>query len=192
MVMWRVLASFSNKGMIGGLEVVSSKALGLNVPLRARLALALELIDRYAPRLGARLRRDVGGIAFFEAGGTHWDPRMRAIVLDSRWAMASTIERLALTLVHEATHARCTSLGARYKGKERREETLCRRQEIAFADLLDPDQVRRPSFDSLNEPWWTRSAIDERLSEAVDVMGLPPAPFRLLRRVTNALGRGGA
>ena len=155
--------------MIGGLRIVAwTNDVGLNVPLRTRLALALELIDRYGPRLGARLRHDVKGIVCYPAGGTNFKVSSRTITLDIRWSMIGTIEDLALTLVHEATHARCRALGVRYRGKQHRSEELALRQEIAFADLLDPGYARPPS----------------------EVLGLPKAPFRALRRVTRFL-RGG-
>lgn len=115
---------------------------------------------------------------------------MRAIALDLRWTIVESIEELALTMVHEATHARCRALGVRYQGKQRREEALCLREAIAFADLLDPGQVVAPSLESLNDPWWTKEKREALATEAMKILGLPAAPFRILRRVATAL-RGG-
>lgn len=168
---WHLYRSLSKEVFVGGLPVFMwTDDVGLNVPLRARLALALELIDRRAPRFGARLRRDVKAIVFHPAGGTHLDVLMRAIALDLRWAMQESIENLALTLVHEATHARCRSLGVRYRGKQHREESLCLRAAIEFADLVDPGHVRPPSLDALDNPWWTREKQRARTIEALRIV----------------------
>jgi hypothetical protein len=178
--------------VIGGLDVVSwTDEVGLNVPVRARLALALDLIDRYAPRLGARLRRDVLGIALYPAGGTSFNVKARTVVLDVRWCMYGTIEEVASSLIHEATHARCTALGVRYLGKERREEALCLRQEIAFADLLEPGQLQPPSLDALDRPWWTPKKRAARMDEAMKILGLPVTPLRWIGRVLRFLRGGG-
>jgi hypothetical protein len=171
----------SGNVVIGGLTVVSWDEGGLNVLLRARLALALELIDRYDPRLGARLRRDVGGIWFIPAGNTHWNTGVRAVALDLRYATRGTIEDLALTLVHEATHARHHALGVRYRGKEPRAEASCIRAAMAFADRLEPGQMSRPSLDALVEPWWTPEKRDSKVAEAHKILDIPPFLSRILR-----------
>jgi hypothetical protein len=178
--------------VIGGLDVVSwTDEVGLNVPVRARIALALDLINRFAPRLGARLRRDVRGIALYPAGGTNFNVKARTVVLDVRWCMYGTIEEVASSLIHEATHARCRALGVRYQGKERREEALCLRQEIAFAELLEPGQLQPPSLDSLDRAWWTRDKRQARIDEAIKVLGLPVTPVRFIARLSLFLRGGG-
>lgn len=192
--MWYVLYGISKKVVIEGLTVamVDVGNGGLNVPLRARLALALELIDHYAPRFGARLRRDVKAIIVEPAGGTHFSVRMRVIQLDARWSIHGRIEDLALTLVHEATHARCRSLGVGYRGKERRSEALCLRAEAAFADLLEADQVPRPSLDALDKPWWTVEENERRFVDAMKVLGQSEALTQVLaRRLRKRALRGG-
>jgi hypothetical protein len=181
--MWGVLSRLPGSVVIGGLTVVPWDDDGLNLLLRARLALALELIDRYDPRLGTRLRRDVRGIWFIPAGNTHWRRAMRVIALDLRWETLDTIEDLALTLVHEATHARHAALGVRYEGKQARAEAACIRASMEFADRLEPGQVSdRPSLDALEDPWWTREKFAKKVAEAHKIMGMPPFLSSILLR----------
>jgi hypothetical protein len=180
---WRVLSMISGTVVIGGLTVVSWEYDGLNVLLRARLALALELIDRYDPRLGRRLRRDVRGIWIIPAWRTHWNIRTRAIALDLRRETRNTVEDLAVTLVHEATHARHHALGVQYDGKQARAEAACIRASMEFADRLGPGQVSyRPSLDALDDPWWTPEKHAAQAAEADEILGIPPFLSGILRR----------
>lgn len=68
---------------------------------------------------------------------------LQACVLDERFVLAetTTLERLATTIIHEATHARLEHWGIAYDEKMRwRIEAVCFRRELAFAIKL-PDSA---------------------------------------------------
>lgn len=64
---------------------------------------------------------------------------MRACVLDERYVLqeATTVEEIASTIVHEATHARLERRGIQYVEKQRRRiEAVCIRRELNFVAKL--------------------------------------------------------
>ena len=64
---------------------------------------------------------------------------LKACILDERYVAdpATTIERIASTIVHETTHARLERYGIGYKTELRtRIEAICFRRELAFAVRL--------------------------------------------------------
>jgi hypothetical protein len=64
---------------------------------------------------------------------------MRACVLDERYILkeATTVEEIASTIVHEATHARLEQRGIQYLDKQRqRIEAVCIRRELNFIAKL--------------------------------------------------------
>jgi hypothetical protein len=68
---------------------------------------------------------------------------INACVFDERFVLdqATTLERLAMTIVHEATHARLRRQGLSYEIRLRpRIESICLRRELAFAKIL-PDSA---------------------------------------------------
>jgi hypothetical protein len=78
---------------IGGMNVFTSNDsdMGRAVAVRARLGLALELIDQYAPRVGARLRRDVVAIFLWRVGGKDRERRMEARAVSASMAFADRL-----------------------------------------------------------------------------------------------------
>jgi hypothetical protein len=77
---------------------------------------------------------------------------LKACILDERYVAdsATTVERIATTIVHEATHARLERCGIEYKQELRtRIEAICFRRELAFAARL----TSRSGF----MLWWRRA-----------------------------------
>jgi hypothetical protein len=103
---------------------------------------ALRLIAIHDPRRFAKLTRDVRRIwvgATYNRG--EWLSKLRMCVLRFEYVVSpdTSPARLALILVHEATHARLDRLGCTYAEKDRAEvERICVRAEIALAERL-PD-----------------------------------------------------
>jgi hypothetical protein len=91
-------------------------------------------------------------------------------VLDSRFVLAETssLEVIASTIVHEATHARLSRCGIRYEQTLRpRVEAACFRRELAFAAKLPHgEQVREHAQRYLewctSDDYWTDAAFHER------------------------------
>jgi hypothetical protein len=106
---------------------------------------ALLLIKQHSPVDYARINRKLERIwihLLFHGLG-EYRHSLRACILDERYVSdpATTVEQIASTIVHEATHARLERYGIEYKEELRaRIEAICFRRELAFAVRL-PDSA---------------------------------------------------
>jgi hypothetical protein len=106
---------------------------------------ALGLIKRHDPLSYSRIRRNLKRIwvdILPDAVG-HYDRSLNACVFDRRFVLAEsiTLELIAVSIVHEATHARLERCGIKYEEKLRpRIEAICVGRELAFTRKL-PDSV---------------------------------------------------
>lgn len=107
---------------------------------------ALRLVKQHSPLDYARITRELERIwvdlVFYGLG--EYRHSLKACVLDERYVAdpATTIEQIASTIVHEATHARLERYGIGYKEELRtRIEAICFRRELAFASGL-PDSAQ--------------------------------------------------
>ena len=94
---------------------------------------------------------------------------LRACILDERYVAGSTLELIASTIVHEATHARLSRCGIKYKESLRsRIEAICLRRELAFAAKLPNGEELKREITSLlewcgtNADWFSNSQFRER------------------------------
>jgi hypothetical protein len=106
---------------------------------------ALSLIKQHSPLDYARIVRDLERIWVHLTihGLGEYRHSLKACILDERYVAdaTTTVERIASTIVHEATHARLERYGIEYKEKLRaRIEAICFRRELAFAVRL-PDSA---------------------------------------------------
>jgi hypothetical protein len=107
----------------------------------SRVEDALALIKQYSPLDYARIIRELERIwvAPVVHDLAHYERSLDACVLDQRFVAnpATTVERLAAVIVHEATHARLARCGIEYKQEQRtRHEAVCGRRELAFVARL--------------------------------------------------------
>jgi hypothetical protein len=104
---------------------------------------ALCLVKRHSPLHYSRIIKDLERIwiHLLPDGLAEYDHSLKACVLDERFFAdpATTLERIASAIVHEATHARLERYGIGYGEDQRaRVEAICFRRELAFAVRL-PD-----------------------------------------------------
>jgi hypothetical protein len=102
---------------------------------------ALSLIKQHSPLDHARIVRQLDRIwvRLTNYGVGEYRDNLKACILDERYIVDSTVavERIASTIVHEATHARIERHGIEYNEKVRtRIEAVCFRRELAFAARL--------------------------------------------------------
>jgi hypothetical protein len=137
-------------------------------------------------------------------GLAHFDVTIWACVLDERYVASAntTIEDIASTIVHEATHARLWRRGFTYSQERRsRIEAICFRRERAFAaKLLQGEIVRDHAERRLKgysgQEYWTdeafRARYEEGIVKAMEYLGVPkwlmPALWTL-RWVSQAIRR---
>ncbi|QHO73138.1 hypothetical protein ACH79_11280 [Bradyrhizobium sp. CCBAU 051011] len=106
---------------------------------------ALLLIKQHSPLDYARITRELERVwlHLLPHGLGAYNHSLRACVLDERYVAdpATTVEQIASTIVHEATHARLERCGIEYEEQRRaRIEAICFRRELAFAVRL-PDSA---------------------------------------------------
>jgi hypothetical protein len=106
-----------------------------------RVEAALSLIREYSPldykRIVRELKRIWVSLEFYGVGS--YKSSLKTCTLDERYVAnpQTSVERIASTIVHEATHARLERHGIEYKEDLRtRIEAICFRRERAFAIRL--------------------------------------------------------
>lgn len=169
----------------------------------ARVGEALQIIHTHAPRTYARLQRDLSRIwlRLLDAGpNASYSSALSACQLDERFVLDAdtTVELLAATIVHEATHARLDRCGIAYSTPELRSrvEAACRQQELAFASRLpDGARVRERAEKGLARPLsdWTDAAMGARYAsgdrEALRYLGLPAPVVKTLSAIRQLFAR---
>jgi len=122
--------------------------------------------------------------------GSWYDP-LSMILLSDDWleSDSTSAEQVALTIVHEATHARLSRFG--YAPEIRaRIERICQYQELVFASRIGGDSElvasARRGMD-LDPSEFTAERYRQRNLEALIQLGLPHWMVRLLARVTKLL-----
>lgn len=106
---------------------------------------ALLLIKQHSPLDYARITRELERVwvCLLSHSLGEYRHSLRACILDERYVAdpATTVEQIASTIVHEATHARLERCGIEYEEQRRaRIEGICFRRELAFAVRL-PDSA---------------------------------------------------
>lgn len=110
-------------------------------PSRQRVEAALRLIDQCAPLHYRRVKNDLTRIwvTLVAHGAGCYLHSLNACLLDERIVASedTTLEWIASTIIHEATHARLEKRGIRYDEAVRhRIERICARRELDFARRL--------------------------------------------------------
>ena len=158
----------------------------------SRVEGALSLIKAHDQLRYERLLRDLERVRVWllpRASGSY-KKSLRSCELDSRFVLAETssLEMIASTVVHEATHARLWRCGIGYETELRaRVEAVCARREIAFANKLPNGGQVRESAERLLElcadnSYWSNTAFEERYVEgSIEAMRHLGAPDWLLR-----------
>lgn len=126
----------------------------------------------------------------------HYDRSLNACVLDERFIrnQATTIENIASTIIHEATHARLEKWGITYdEAKRPRIETICTRRELHFASRLPdgklPDReslrqeiVSRLEWSAGDHDFYSDASFKQRLQDGqVEALRYLNAPNWLVR-----------
>src|SRR5882672_5044421 len=107
---------------------------------------ALHLIKRQSPLHYSRVIRHLERVwvHILPDSLACYQHSLKACILDERYVLdeTTTQERIATTIIHEATHARLESWGISYDEKLRpRIEAICFRRELTFAANL-PDSAQ--------------------------------------------------
>lgn len=144
---------------------------------------ALSLIEQSAPWVYRQLLRHVDRILIDDVRGPHYDRLGRLIWLRGPGMHPVEVESVAMTIVHEATHARIAGRNIAYAvGERARHENACCRAEARFAMRLGRPELAEKALVRLDHPWWTDQALRERSLREFDRLGLTDPIGRALRR----------
>ncbi len=171
------------RGRVLGFDVV---AVGRGVSLDTHLPSvqrAIELISLYAPRMLARVQRDLKTLVIVAQGGEVYDHDLRAYMMDARALVRRSPERIAMAIVHEATHARLAVCGIRVDDyDELRIESLCVAQEIRLASRIPGGEpLAQKAKASLERPWWGEAQRHRLVEDQLIALGAPNWAIRLRR-----------
>jgi hypothetical protein len=153
----------SRRFVVGGWEVVNLTTDAPEVALE-RLKLAFDLIGHVSPNRLARINRDVGRVLLLMVDAPVYWPFVNGFAIGLAAAKEAPVDKLALTIVHEATHARLWRAGFRYTPDIRgRIEHICVRAELDFARHLPRSRELEADLrEKLSLEWWTEAAMAER------------------------------
>jgi hypothetical protein len=162
-VVVRAMMFMSRRFVVGGFEVVNLTTEPPEVALE-RLQSAIDLIGRIYPNRLARINRDVGRVLLLMVDAPVYWPFANGFAIGLEAATELPVDKLALTIVHEATHARLWRAGFRYTPDIRaRIEHICVRAELDFARQLPRAQELTAGLrEKLSLAWWTEAAVAER------------------------------
>jgi hypothetical protein len=144
---------------------------GKNYPaVSSKIDQALNLISEFDPRRYLQIRRDVKKIWVSAAPGycANWMDDFQMCILDSDYFCRDNVSasEMALTIVHESTHARLCKLKIEYTEDIRdRVERVCVKSEIAFAKRLPDGQKFVEIAESrlqIPESYWTNAQFEQR------------------------------
>jgi hypothetical protein len=156
-----------------------------------RVEQALHLIKQTSPVHYNRVTRDLKRVWVYvlRGYGAVYENALNACMIDERYVANSTLERIASTIIHEATHARLEARGIVYEESLRsRIEAICLRRELAFVATLPnntelhDELVRSVKWCSADNEWFSDTNFHERDNTgAVEALQYLKTPTWLIR-----------
>lgn len=176
-VLLRGAMALAGSSTAHGLEIVNLSRSEVDALIFNRVARVLQLIQQYDASQLRRILADVRRIVVTPPGGaagSYW-ASVKACVLGAEHLLQDSCESAAMTLVHEATHARLERAGIRYTSANRaRIESICLRAEIAFGRKVPGTELLvEEAKHAMNTEWWTDDAHSERRRHHLTVIGCP-------------------
>lgn len=151
-----------------------------------KLDAALSLIESSSSRRMVRMRRDIKRLFILPTGGAAgvFLESVYACGIDAGWLRHASGLAVAMTLVHEATHARISGCGIPYQGSSiPRIEALCVREEVSFAErFADSAAEVAEAHAAVALGWWGRGESDARRVRQLRELRMPGWLIRLASR----------
>lgn len=148
-----------------------------------RLRAGLDFVAAIDPVRFRRIQLDLPRFMLVPVGGLGYNPHLRACVLSAPYIDRVPEDVLALTIVHEATHARLHRAGIAYRAQLiERVERCCVRSEIAFARRVPGgESLARYAEEKLQHDWWTPEKRAQRLERELNELEMPGWYKRLIK-----------
>ena len=186
-VIWYVGLLSSTTRIEDGIRVSVFAGKAEAAELFERVAQALHLIREHDSRRYERLKMDLARIFVAEGSGAEYVPSIGACHVAINHVRRRSTPELAMTLVHEATHARLWRAGFRYQNHLReRIERLCVTEEIVFVRRLPGSTSLIEKAEKLLETeWWTTHAQVDDALRRLEALGSSRWLLALLRRIAT-------
>jgi hypothetical protein len=156
--LWRLALFLSPRRQVEDFIVANLSESMETEALFAGVARAVALIQRWEPRRVPRMRRYVRRIVVGPSGGPagSYVRALDACMLSAEHIVRDSTASVAMTLVHEATHARIECAGVPYAMPIRaRIEALCMKEEIEFGALVPgAEGLLAEANRALESSWW--------------------------------------
>jgi hypothetical protein len=185
---WRLAILGLSRQVVRGMEVVSiAEAHDLARPI-SKLGDALELIAVHDPLRFERLRKNIRRVLLSDGVGPEYITSIGACILSVAFVENASTVQLALTLVHEATHARLwrAHIGRRLAKRDQLEH-VCIKSERQFGERLrGADRLAALAVvdaELVGSKWWSRDALIQRRANEMRSLGLPAWLIQLSRHL---------
>ncbi len=165
---------------------------------------AFALIKHHDPVQYRRICRHLKRIwvTLIPTYGGWYNPQLGACVLNEKYVLSkeASVEKIALTIVHEATHARLQHLGIQYDEKKRSSiENICMGREVALLrrlpgceKLLSQAEHKRQYY-AKNPEFFSDPEFRRRYAEnsviALRDLGVPSWPIKVIVAVLQFMGK---
>jgi hypothetical protein len=195
--LWRSTSRTVDGLLVGSTEIKPHPGL-------RRVEDALQLIKHYDALHYSRVIHNLGRIwvHLLPDARACYDPSLNACVFDERFVLleTTTLERIASTIVHEATHARLERWGIGYDDEKARPriEAICLRRELNFiAKLPRSEPLREELAHTLewrvsDRDYFSNVSFQERTLhgqiELMRYLGTPEWLIRLAPKVRAVCG----
>lgn len=171
----RMLIRTGQRARIHGIEVIDISREGAAGSSFTKIGEAVNLMIAHDLPSLERVRRDLDQIIVFTGTGAQYIPELNACFLDAGYVARQPPARIAMSLVHEATHAQLFRQGLRYEpGVRAGIEEMCVQAEIGFAEKVPGTQdLIAQARQHLTNPWWTDAELFKRRVERLRASGWP-------------------
>lgn len=165
----RVVLRLGEKEWVHGIPLVDWIVLDETRDGLAEVRAALELVWEHDRRRYLRMVRDVDYVIVTNTAGTageYWSD-IRSMLLDAGVASRHPRESTAMTIVHEATHARLWQRGVGRHPDRERIEGACVKAEVMFAGKIPgTERLVEGAWKKLGSRYWERSRQDDFAANA--------------------------
>jgi hypothetical protein len=165
-VFLNVSVLLSRREVYLGFQLVDLSVRGEDAEATTKLKAAIDRLAQASPRMYRRARASLARISIANLGGaagSFW-PEIRSAMIDADHARRDHTDSVAMTLAHEATHARFHVAGIRLRRQWRpRIERACVKAELEVAERLNVDEtLKDEALRALSGSWWSDKEDDER------------------------------
>jgi hypothetical protein len=192
---WLLLFRLGRKTEVCGVPVAVAADRPTAEGIHGRVREAMGLLQRSSLEHLDLVRNSLNRLLFTESPGSDYHHAIQTCRIGIAYALRVPALELAMTLVHEATHAKLAANGRRYVGQEReRIERECVEEEIAFARRVpNSDAAIAKLQELLSREWWSDESYATSMTAELRSRGIPLwLATRLVRYSSRKLRRARA